>query len=89
MEDDHFCMEVKLNNETGEIGFLAGLFDGHGGKKVSKQVCEKFPKIFLEKHHSGEYKDIQEAMYHTFMKCDNDFVEERWNGDREDDYAVF
>lgn len=60
MEDAHLFEEI-------EGGYLAGIFDGHGGKKVADAAAQRFPKVFpraLEKK-SG---DIQAAFYTTFQE---------------------
>ena len=42
MEDAHICEEVKL--PSGDIGYVFGVFDGHGGGEVAKFVEANFMK---------------------------------------------
>jgi protein phosphatase PTC2/3 len=42
MEDAHICEEVKL--PSGDIGYVFGIFDGHGGAEVAKFVETHFMK---------------------------------------------
>jgi serine/threonine protein phosphatase PrpC len=55
-EDTHFHIENldgKIK-EINDINFI-GLFDGHGGKKISSYLKENLPLYFLKKYHKNIY----------------------------------
>ena len=48
-EDQHICiLNLDENNDLNKINFL-GIFDGHGGKKVSQYLKNNLPNFFLTK----------------------------------------
>jgi serine/threonine protein phosphatase PrpC len=63
--EDKDTIVINLNNENNTIAKLNmfGIYDGHGGKFVSKYLSEKLPQYFLDKNInlplSGKYiRDI-------------------------------
>lgn len=66
MEDAHFLVQISQ-------GYLAGIFDGHGGSEISQYAAKVFP-LYFEKaltgtknaHHALErvFNEIQMELYH-------------------------
>ena len=68
-EDEHITLEV--DQPDGKKGMLVCVFDGHGGKEVSKWVEERFVKYFLA---TDQFKggDFPAALKETFKQLDAD-----------------
>ena len=49
-EDEHFIKQNLYNNDKqiNSINFF-GVFDGHGGKKISTYLKNYLPNLFLQK----------------------------------------
>lgn len=61
-EDQHYhIINIDNKNENiNPINFI-GVFDGHGGKTVSKYLKKNLPKYFLTKYDKNIYKDSRTA----------------------------
>ena len=55
-EDKHICI-LNLNNQNKNINAinLLGVFDGHGGKVVSKYLKNNLPQYFMHKFKENFY----------------------------------
>lgn len=79
-EDQHYHM-LNLSGENkmiNPINFLS-VFDGHGGKQISKYLKENLPNYFINKFKSDIYSDQNIAskyFYDTFNKIQNDMIKD-------------
>lgn len=68
-EDEHFNI-INLNNTNNNlhpINFV-GVFDGHGGKLVSKYLKKKLPRYFLKKSITNIYHEKNNVVTSFFSK---------------------
>ena len=65
---------VKLNIGPNKSTHIFGIFDGHGGREVSKFICNHFTEEFLN---NENYKkgDIKTCLKETFLKLDKKLLE--------------
>ena len=70
-EDQHVhIMNINgENNELNPINFLA-VFDGHGGKAVSKYLKENLPQFFVNKFSKDIYTKPETATKYFFKVYD-------------------
>lgn len=64
-QEDHHVTLLNLNNNNKEINPINffGVFDGHGGKKVSTYLKNNLPSFFINKIWSDEAKTIEKNIY--------------------------
>ena len=68
-EDEHFNI-INLDNSNKDlhpINFV-GVFDGHGGKLVSKYLKKKLPKYILKKTNTNIYQEKNYVVTNFFSK---------------------
>lgn len=61
-EDQHFHL-INLDNTTKKLNKInfVGVFDGHGGKAVSKYLKNNIPKYFIYKIEKNMFKDNKQT----------------------------
>lgn len=68
MEDAHICSEIEL--PCGGTAMLFGVFDGHGGAKVSKFIAKKFESVLTSSKEFILSEKYKEALDTTFLALD-------------------
>ena len=84
--EDNFL--VKLNIGPNKSTHIFGIFDGHGGREVSKFVCRHFTEEFLN---NENYKkgDITTCLKETFLNLDKRLLEESSMEEMTKDHFLF
>ena len=84
--EDNFL--VKLNIGPNKSTHIFGIFDGHGGREVSKFVCENFVDEFLN-NENFKNGDIKTCLKETFLSLDKKLIEKPAMQKMTEDHFLF
>ena len=79
---------IKLNIGPKKSTHIFGIFDGHGGREVSKFISEHFVEEFL-KNENYEKGDIKACLKETFLNLDKKLLEEKSMQEMTEDHFLF
>ena len=79
---------VKLNIGPKKSTHIFGIFDGHGGREVSKFIGEHFVDEFL-KNENYEKGDIKACLKETFLNLDKKLLEQSSMQEMTEDHFLF
>ena len=79
---------IKLNIGPKKSTHIFGIFDGHGGREVSKFISEHFVEEFL-KNENYEKGDINTCLKETFLNLDKKLLEEESMQEMTEDHFLF
>ena len=85
-QEDSFL--VKLNIGPNKSTHIFGIFDGHGGREVSKFISNHFVEEFLN---NKNYKkgDIKQCLKETFLNLDKKLLEQSSMQEMTEDHYLF
>ena len=84
--EDNFL--IKLNIGPKKSTHIFGIFDGHGGREVSKFICEHFVEEFL-KNENYEKGDIKTCLKETFLALDKKLLKPESMQEMTKDHYLF
>ena len=79
---------VKLNIGPKKSTHIFGIFDGHGGREVSKFISDHFVEEFL-KNENYEKGDIKTCLKETFLNLDKKLLEQSSMQEMTEDHFLF
>ena len=85
-QEDNFL--VKLNIGPKKSTHIFGIFDGHGGREVSKFISDHFVEEFL-KNENYEKGDIKTCLKETFLNLDKKLLEQSSMQEMTEDHFLF
>lgn len=79
---------IKLNIGPKKSTHIFGIFDGHGGREVSKFISDHFVEEFLK---NGNYEkgDIKTCLKETFLNLDKKLLEQSSMQEMTEDHFLF
>ena len=79
---------IKLNIGPKKSTHIFGIFDGHGGREVSKFISDHFVEEFL-KNENYEKGDIKTCLKETFLNLDKKLLEQSSMQEMTEDHFLF